>query len=604
MPNYVAHWKYRMTPIETAVQNIVTQFVAILAAISLPTDTSTPPPTSTSYYFNSTFGNDGNDCKSAANACKTIAKAMSLKYGGGDKLLFAGTFSGNVTITPRTVPSLGDSRFPIIVGSLDPNNRATITARTGGETGIVQISGVSGVTVTDLILRGPTGTGTPQTMPRGGVMIQNPSAVPIRGITVRNSDIGGISWFDASRPPGDPNGRGDWGGNIFIEGSPGKPTGGIHEVLIENNDIHGLDGPTSHDDTGIGTFGGQPMTGFIIRNNRVWDIGGGPAGMNPGRAYAPLGSGILSPDGANHLIEYNIVHDVGGNMSACGGPAGIMAGSVDNLIIQFNEVYRVQPVNYVEGCDWIAIDFDSQTTNSIMQYNYTHDNFNSGYYLFHTGIGVWGNNTIRYNISENDNTAGMPGFGAIGISLSTNSKVYIYNNTVFNNLTTYNGGKWGNFKQGAYGISIADGGNVDGLIANNLFIQLSRGNEHQCLGFYGRENPPGYNPLVAITNNHFYCAGDGPWINFWKNNVYWGTSDFSGIAAASGKFQNTTLGDPMITSGGTDPNGYVLQRGSPMIGSGLDYHTLAPNPPTADYFGNPIPSAAGYNRGADGAPHP
>src|SRR6516225_11114657 len=148
--------------------------MAILAAVSLPTDTFTPPPTSTSYYFNSTIGNDANDCKSAANACKTIAKAMSLKYGAGDKLLFAGSFSGNVTITPRTVPSLGDSRFPIIVGSLDPNNRATITARTGGETGIVQISGVSGVTVTDLILRGPA-TATAETMPRGGVMVQNPS---------------------------------------------------------------------------------------------------------------------------------------------------------------------------------------------------------------------------------------------------------------------------------------------------------------------------------------------------------------------------------------------------------------------------------------------
>jgi len=589
-----------VTPIETAVQNVVTQLMVILAAVSLPTDTFTPPPTSTSYYFNSTIGNDANDCKSAANACKTIAKAMSFKYGAGDKLLFAGSFSGNVTITPTTVPSLGDSRFPILVGSLDPNNRATITARIGGETGIVLISGVSGVTVTDLILRGPAGAGTPQTMPRGGVMIQNPGAAPQSAIIVRNNDIAGISYTDALRNHSDPNSIGDWGGEIFIEGSPGQQSGGQTNILIENNDLHGLNGPTSHDDTGIGTFGGQPQSNFTIRGNRIWDIGGGPTGLNPGVAYAPLGSGITT-NWDNSLIEHNVIHDVGGNMSKCGGPAGILVGSSHNIVVQYNEVYRVQPVNYTgNGCDWIGIDFDSETTDSIMQYNYTHDNFNSGLYLFHTGSGVWDNNTVRYNISENDNTAGMPGFGAIGISLSTNSKVYIYNNTVFNNLT-YNGPLWGNFKQGVYAISMVDYGNVGGLIANNVFI-LTRGNENYCLGLHGRESPPGYNPTVIITNNHFHCPSGEAWINYWKNLPYY-SKGFSEIAAASGKFQNTTLGDPMITSGGTGPNGYGLQRGSPTIGSGLDYHTLAPNPPTADYFGNPIP-IAGYNRGADGAPHP
>jgi hypothetical protein len=33
------------------------------------------------------------------------------------------------------------------------------------------------------------------------------------------------------------------------------------------------------------------------------------------------------------------------------------------------------------------------------------------------------------------------------------------------------------------------------------------------------------------------------------------------LQAASGKWQNTTQGDPLITAGGTGPNGYLLVSG-------------------------------------------
>jgi Right handed beta helix region len=582
--------------LDVAARAIAIALTAVLADGSTATFTPSNVSTSGVYYFNSATGNDANDCRSAANACKTIAKAMLHTYAPGEKLLFVGSFAGNLTMTPKTVPSLGDPAKPIIIGSMDPANRATITAKVGGETGIVQISGVSGVTVTDLILRGPA-TATAGTMPRGGVMVQNPSSRQIRGLIIRNSDIGGIARYEASRNRSDPNIQGDFGANIFIAGSPG--TGGISDVLIENNDVHGLNGVTSYDDTGIAGFGGQPITNITVRGNRVYDIGGGPPGLPPGRAYPPMGDGIQANGWSNVLIEHNVVHDVGANMKNCGGPAGILTINVDGALIQFNEVYNVQPApRYDNGCDWIGIDLDNNTINSVVQYNYTHDNFNSGLYIFDVS-GTANNLTLRYNISENDSWGGYLGFGAIAISVSGAPNVYIYGNTTFNN-RTYSGPLYQNANQGAAAFSIAGNGNFGGLIANNLFI-VGPMNDGACGGFMARVYQPGWNPPVNIKNNHFHCVGGWRWEGFWRNDFLSG-QDFSSIAAASSKFQSTTTGDPMITAGGIGPNGYVLKRGSPIIGAGTDYRPLVPSPPTADYFGNSI-SAGAPNIGADAAAH-
>src|SRR5437016_950055 len=91
------------------------------------------------------------------------------------------------------------------------------------------------------------------------------------------------------------------------------------------------------------------------------------------------------------------------------------------------------PPRLDNGCDWIGIDLDNNTTNSVVQYNYTHDNFNSGLYIFFDAPGTSNNLTLRYNISENDSWGGFMGFGAIVISVSGAPNVYIYGNTTFNN---------------------------------------------------------------------------------------------------------------------------------------------------------------------------
>jgi hypothetical protein len=237
----------------------------------------------------------------------------------------------------------------------------------------------------------------------------------------------------------------------------------------------------------------------------------------------------------------------------------------------------------------------------VIQYNYTHENFNSGLYIFDT----WGTSddvTIRYNISENDSQGGFMGFGSIGISVNGPGKMWVYNNTTFNN-RVYHGQPYHNDDQGGAGISVTGTGGFGGLIANNLIMTSAEIGwdgtpaAGPCAFFVARNYATGWAPTVRIENNHFQCVTPNSWPDLWWINTQY--SDFAAFATATGKFQATTQGDPMITAGGTGTAGYVLRAGSPLLGTGLNIGALVPSPPTKDYFGNPVPATGGYNRGAN-----
>src|SRR5262249_43493202 len=62
--------------------------------------------------------------------------------------------------------------------------------------------------------------------------------------------------------------------------------------------------------------------------------------------------------------------------------------------------------NFQQGrCDVGAFDFDAAVTNSVMQYNYSHDNDGPAWLNYADAS----NNIIRYNISVNDDLTGAAG---------------------------------------------------------------------------------------------------------------------------------------------------------------------------------------------------
>lgn len=139
----------------------------------------------------------------------------------------------------------------------------------------------------------------------------------------------------------------------------------------------------------------HPSLGVVIRNNLLEHI--------PGDGIVPIAC-----DGA--LIEYNVMRDSPDILSHEEAAAGIWPWSCDNTIIQFNEVS-----GHKAKWDGQGFDSDWNSQNTIIQYNYSHDNY-GGFVLVCSSGSIQGtprnvgtkNTIIRFNVSINDGIRPYP----------------------------------------------------------------------------------------------------------------------------------------------------------------------------------------------------
>jgi hypothetical protein len=201
------------------------------------------------------------------------------------------------------------------------------------------------------------------------------------------------------------------------------------------------------------------------------------------------------------------------------------------------------------------------------------------------------NNTIRFNVSENDGRGGR--YGAIGLFYGVED-AKIYNNTVYLSPTASGG-----IPSGAAYLEFWTGSDV--LFANNIFettggVPLLYTGD--VLGGTG----------LAFLGNDYYAV-DGKFVI-----LYGGAAYFSLSSWQADTFQEW-LGaglqvDPQLVApgeGGTIDNpdqlntlyAYELAPDSPVIGMGLDlkaYFGIDPGP--VDYFGNLLSPSTGFAMGA------
>jgi len=350
---------------------------------------------------------------------------------------------------------------------------------------------------------------------------------------------------------------------------------GFDDVLIEQVNLHeNLQGGGSF--YGAGTASHQDV---VVRCSVFANNPGDPS------VARPSGDGFVFGSVTNGLIDGCVAHHNGGDGTNNAGPVGLWAYNSSNITIQFSESYA----NLAMYQDGDGFDLDVGTTNSVIQYCYSHDNFGAGYLFSQQGTEPWSDNVLRYNISEDDGWGGR--LGAITY-YSEESQLgldgsWVHGNTVYTAVGP--------------ALNLTSAANASGnFLFNNIFVV----DDGQLL-VWDWSGTAGAATVTA------------------QGNLYWdldGTPDFQGYTsieawrAAMGQetLSGSAVGlyaDPLLQdpgNGGTldDPGllttleAYHLATGSPAIDAGLDPLSFVSDPGNTDFFGTELPQGVGYDIGA------
>ena len=509
------------------------------------------------YYIDSVNGSDSAVGTSTTTAWQTLAKVNATTFNPGDSILFhtgqswAGQLhplgSGTST-SPIVISNYGGGAKPIIDGSSLSSGSAVYLYNQGGWTidglEVINDSGVPNIgTLSAGFLGGGTGIN------RSGIFVDNESAGVLSGITIQNNYVHDVNGCFACSGD-DPHANGGIivvadVSNVAFSDALAVGNESYNNVKILNNTVShvGREGIVFWDNSaGLSYVVVAPAalsSNVTIQGNGIYNVDS---------------DGITVSGAQNSLVDHNIVGGAGlvtlagsSQASSC----GIWSMKTIGVTMQYNEVYGVHAA---AGVDGQGFDNDFYSNNTIVQYNYSHDN--EGGFLLMEGQPVFGgtNLTVRYNLSVNDAYSGVKGvftseYGTVGT-------VNIYNNTVY----------------------IAAG-----LPSNPIFCD-------GCYPYFLNGNVWNFkNNVVANFGTGNYTDPAGPYVAF-SNNLLFGNHP-SGEPADAHK----VISDPLFVSpASTAPygigsvSGYQVGTSSPAIGAGA----VISNNGGTDYFGNPVSATA------------
>lgn len=508
-------------------------------------------------FYISPSGNDNNDGRSKATAWRSIGKVTLSTFQGGDRILFEGgkTFDGTIYFG---ADDKGTPAKPIVVTSYG-TGRATIQA--GALVGLLAYN-TAGIEVRQLNFLGAPGNAFD-----GVQFYQNlPGNVKLPYILIDNVEASGFGSAGISIY--------SWAG-----------TSGYEDVRLTNLSVHdnvmaGIQ---------VGGYLDVNLVGYAHRN--VY-IGNSKIYNNPGAPFhwRATGFGILLGSTDAAIIEKNILYDNGQNSTTGNGPMGIMAWESNNVVIQNNEVHHTR----TSGGDGGGIDLDGGMTNSIVQYNYIHDNDGSGISLaqYAEVRNVFSNNIVRYNVSQNDGRRSISWGGIIVVnSTGAMRDCHIYNNTVFGSPNV----------SGMYHTLMIISPTTNFTVRNNVF--MTTGGMGQVAITAGQTN-------MLLQGNAYWGSGS-PLKLGWGSTSSTRLADFrkaSGQEQIDGQPSGLDI-DPRLSVPGTgptldDPNrletlsAYRPLGGSPLINAGISLFSYGINPGLRDFTGIVIPQAGAFDIGA------
>jgi hypothetical protein len=501
----------RLSRLATALATTCLLSTAV-AVVSVP---AAEAATCTTYYVSSSSGSDSNSGCSSSTPWKTLTNVNSTTFTAGNQILFqdGGVWSGELAPqgsgssgSPITISSYGSGSAPLLEGA--------------GATAAIYLDDQQYWTIENLEI---TNTASSAAV-RSGIQVENDTSGILNGIDIVDNNIHDVLGYWSLSEGVQPS----TSAGIAFNLSDSYSTNGWDGVLIQGNTL------TNDDSSGIyiGSLNGNghavDTSNVVINNNTVTNAGG---------------NAIVCVFCQAPLVEYNVATDNGYRY----GGAGLWTAVSNDGVWQDNEVARQAFI----GNDGNAFDFDWESVDSVLQYNYTHDN-SAGQLEFCCSYGTTSGSTdsiVRYNISQNDGL--MSGVWSKLYAVANTGTTYFYNNTVYE----------GPDNNAAITAGVSNADNVD--FYNNLIYNLGSG---------------GYDSSET-----------------WSHNLFYGSHPSSEPSDSS-----KITSDPLLVSPGGGGSGrstataYELQTGSPAIDAG----TLVSGNGGSDFFGNSVSSTAAPNIGA------
>jgi len=482
------------------------------------------------YYIDSELGNDNNRGTSETKPWKTIDRVNAVTCQPGDKILFKANsqFEGHLWPKGNGIPG-----SPVTIDMYGEGNKPSIDAK-GFYNEALLLYNTEWWEINNLELVN-NGKGNPAF--RCGLRVRIDNFGIARHIYIRNliiRDVNGSNYKTARGPDiindqyqvigklGFDSESYRWGAGIRITNVGDSVRSCFEDLLIEGchlirTDRDGIDINCSYTNIENNWF---PNRKVVIRNNLLEDFGG---------------DGIVVRGCDSALIEKNILRY--GRMRCPDYAAGIWPHFCTNTTIQYNEVSHMHGV-----LDGMGFDSDGQCINTVIQYNYSHDN-DGGFILVCGGSSNKGT-IIRYNISQNDKHRIIYVTGAV-------ENLEFYNNVIY----------------------------------------MGKGLDEYAFWPGGGKKPSDFAQNLIFANNILYFNGIGRYnmggisTKYMVNNYFYG--NHSGLPEIPGNFYN----DPGLTSPGSGGDGfgsldgYKLISESPAIDAGMFFARLGEK----DFWGNKVP---------------
>ncbi len=356
------------------------------------------------YYIDADRGNDNSAGTSAEQAWRTLSKASTVTLQPGDRLLLR---RGQTHTGELDIKGTGTESKPILVTGYGTGANPVVKGYDYSDWA-VRVKNSSWLTLRGLEV---VNTGKEAKAGRTGVKVECMDHGISAHLTIDSLFIHDVNGSLVKEQGGGSGILIQNGGQTVASRFDGLTISNCHVLRCQRNGIIWTAYYDRHN--------WLPNLNVVVRDNLIEQV--------PGDGIVPIGC-----DGA--LVEYNVMRDCPATLPASEAAAGIWPWSCDNTVIQFNEVS-----GHKAPWDSQGYDCDYNCRNTVIQYNYSHDNYGGMVLICDSGneryysIGNDGS-IVRYNISIGDGVRPVPTRTGQMFSPSIHIAGRVTNTTVANNI--------------------------------------------------------------------------------------------------------------------------------------------------------------------------